>query len=356
MTMKRILVTGAGGNAARNFVASLRMAEEPFHIVGVDTNPFHLACAEVEARRLVPRCDDPGYLDALRSVIARERIDLVHPQPDVEVAFLSEHRAEIPARLMLPSEAAVRTCHDKLACNRVLDAAGVPVPASYAIRDYADLPDLTDALRAKSEKIWVRAVRGAGSRAALPVRTGAEAEGWIRYWAANKGLAPSDFMVAEFLPGKEFAFQSLWHRGALVTSMARERMEYLFGNLMPSGQSSSPSIARTVHRDDVNDVSVRAVRAVDAEPHGVYCVDMKENASGVPCVTEINLGRFFTTSNFFSAAGCNMPYYYVRLAFGEDLPEMPAFNPLDADLYWVRGVDRTPRLFRGDAWLTKRAA
>ena len=354
--MKRILVTGAGGNASRNFIASLRMADEPFYVVGVDTNPFHLECAEVEARYQVPRCDDPGYLEALKAVIAREDIELVHPQPDVEVGFLSAHRDELPARMMLPSDQAVQICHDKLSCNRVLNGAGVPVPRSYQIPCMDAVPRLLEALRQQQQKVWLRAIRGAGSRAALPVTSSRQAQDWIHYWVHNKGLAPRDFMLAEFLPGREFAFQSLWHEGQLVTAMARERMEYLMGNLMPSGQSSSPSIARTVHRVDVNSIGTQAVMAVDKRPHGIYCVDMKENLAGQPCVTEINLGRFFTTSNFFSQAGCNMPYYYVKLAFDEPSPNVAVYNPLEAELYWIRGVDREPKLFKGAVWTAKFAA
>jgi len=354
--MKRIRVTGVGGSASQNFIASLRMAPEPFYIVGTDTNPYHLACADVEARYVLPRCDEPGYLQTLLSLLASENIELLHPQPDVEVAFLSAHREEIPVRLKLPSRRAVELCHDKAACNAAMAQRGVPVPAGYRVEALDALPELFHTLQQAGEKVWLRAIRGAGSRAALPVTSVRQAREWIHYWEAGRGLTPQDFMLSTFLPGREFAFQSVWHQGRLVTSMARERMEYLFGNLMPSGQSSSPSIARTVHRADVNEAGTRAVQSVDSVPDGVYCVDMKEDADGRPSVTEINPGRFFTTSNFFSEAGSNMPYYYVRLAFGERLPALPAYNPLEADLYWVRGVDRTPTLLRGEAWIAKSAA
>ena len=73
---------------------------------------------------------------------------------------------------------------------------------------------------------------------------------------------------------------------------------------------------RTVHREDVNELASRAVTAVDPEATGVFCVDLKEDEGG-RLVTEINAGRFFTTSNFLAEAGANMPYSYVRLALGE---------------------------------------
>ncbi|MBO6575838.1 MAG: ATP-grasp domain-containing protein [Rhodothermales bacterium] len=354
--MRRILVTGAGGNAARNFIASLRMAPEPFYIVGTDTNTFHLACTDSDASYVVPRCDDPGYEEALLAIVAMERVSLIHPQPDSEVGWLSEHRDHFPGLLFLPEHADVVACQDKMHCNRMLAAAGVPAPRSIRVHAHLDFEDSVRTLMGRSGKVWVRAIRGAGSRAALPVTTGEQAFNWVRYWAANRASATTDFMLSTFLPGAEFAFQSVWYDGELLTSMARERTEYLMGNLMPSGQSSSPSIARTVHRDDVNEIASAAVRAVSPKPHGIYCVDLKEDDDGTPSVTEINTGRFFTTSNFFAAAGSNMPYYYVRLAFGERVDGLEPFNACEPDLYWVRGVDRKPHLFKGAPWIQRRAA
>ena len=89
----------------------------------------------------------------------------------------------------------------------------------------------------------------------------------------------------------------MWDDGDLVAGRTRERLEYLYGHLTPSGQSSTPSIARTVWEPTVDDVAQQAIRALDSRPRGVYCVDVKESASGRPKVTEINAGRFFTTSN-----------------------------------------------------------
>ncbi|HTG32576.1 MAG TPA: hypothetical protein VLB76_06555 [Thermoanaerobaculia bacterium] len=66
---------------------------------------------------------------------------------------------------------------------------------------------------------------------------------------------------------------------------------------------------------------------------------------GVPNPTEINIGRFFTTHLFLTRAGLNLPYLFVKLAFGEPYPE-PArkLNPLPVDLAWVRGMDFLPVL------------
>jgi hypothetical protein len=79
--MRRILVTGAGGSPAANFVHSLRLPPEPFFVVGTDASKFHLELAPVDARYLLPRADDPRYLDELNAVVEAEEAEVVHPSP-----------------------------------------------------------------------------------------------------------------------------------------------------------------------------------------------------------------------------------------------------------------------------------
>jgi len=169
----------------------------------------------------------------------------------------------------------------------------------------------------------------------------------VRWWHEEKGLSPTDFMAAEMLPGREFAYQSLWQDGHLVAGQARERVEYLYGHLTPHGQTSTPAVARTVRRPDVDALAIAAVEALDPRPSGVFCVDVKEAADGLPKVTEINAGRFFTTANFFAAAGLNMPHMLVRCALGDTLEPLGR-SPLPADLYWIRMVDMGHALVPGD--------
>jgi biotin carboxylase len=352
--MRRILVTGAGGAAAANFVHSLRLAAEPFHVIGTDTSPYHLELAPVDTRYLLPRAGDPGYVDELNAVVEAEDADLVHPQPEQEVLLLAEEHERVRAATFLPQAEAVATCQDKATFAARMADAGLPTPRFARAEDEESLREATASILQAREQAWVRAVRGAGARASLPVSSPDQAAAWVRYWIERRGLGYPDFMVSEFLPGREFAFQSVWLDGRVVTSAARERLEYVFGHLMPSGQSSSPSVARTIHRDDVNEIASHAVLAVDAKATGVFCVDLKEDESGRPLVTEINAGRFFTTSNFLAEAGANMPYTYVQLALGESVDGLPRFDAVEPDLYWVRMIDMGFKLVREGEWQARR--
>ena len=352
--MRRIVVTGAGGSPAANFVHSLRLAPEPFHVVGTDTSAFHLELAPVDARYLLPPADDPGYLDELNAVAEAEGAELVHPQPEQEVLLLAREHQRLRAATFLPQAETVEICQDKATFAGRMVEAGLATPRFARAEDEESLRASTAAILEDREQAWVRAVRGAGARASLPVATPDQAVAWAEYWIERRGLAYADFMVSEFLPGREFAFQSIWRDGELVTSAARERLEYVFGHLMPSGQSSSPSVARTVRRQDVNETAAQAVLAVDDRATGVFCVDLKEDEDSRPLVTEINAGRFFTTSNFLAEAGANMPYSYVQLALGQSPNGLARFDAVEPDLYWVRMIDMGFKLVREGEWQSRR--
>lgn len=354
--MTRILITGAGGSAAYNFYDALKLAFDDLYVVGVDAHPEHLELIDVDKRYTVPLVSDPAYIDAINKIIEKEKIEFVHPQPDVEVNFLSQHKDKINAKLFLPDYDVIEACHDKMQFNKILTEKNVAVPAALHIKTPDDLKRSLKELTKTQPKIWLRAIRGAGSRASLPINSFYQGDAWIDYWRNSRGIDYGDFMASEFLPGREFAWQSLWYNGELVTAQARERLEYIFGNLTPSGQTSSPSVAKTVNRDDINETGQAAVKAVCDKPHGVFCVDMKEGLDGVPKVTEINAGRFFTTSNFFAHAGLNMPQMYVELGLHGKLntPKPPKLNPLKEDLYWVRMIDMGFKLVDGDSWTSSK--
>ena len=343
---KRVLALGCGGSAGINFIESLRMADEDIYICGTDINRWHLELPDLDERYLVPPLSNPDYIEILNRLVEEHGITLVHAQPDVEVRNLSRNRDLIKGSIFLPDDAVIARCHDKLQFNTIMDQHDIPVPRAHPIGDEAALRRDLDDLVASSGKAWLRAIRGAGSRAALPVTNIDHALMWMDYWREKEGLGPEDFMVSEFLPGTEYAFQSLWRDGELICSAARERLEYIFGNLTPSGQSSSPSVARSVENDRVNEIATRAIEAVDPKPRGIYCVDIKENGDGVPCVIEINIGRFFTTSNFFARLGANMPYDYVRIAHGEEPVTFEPYNAVPEGWLWIRLMDKGPILVR----------
>lgn len=346
---KRVLCTGAGGPAGINFVMSLRLAPEKMFIVGTEASEHYLSLAKTEKRYRVPRAIEPSYIDTLNDIIRKEKVEFLHAQPDVEVEAVSENREKIHANLFLPSKAAVRATQDKLASAKIWQQKSIPVARTIEIRNDRDIDKAFEEFGAP---IWIRARTGAGGRGSTPADNKETALSWMHYWKARK--VTWDFIAQEHLPGRNIAFHSLWKNGELVVSMARERVEYIYPYLAPSGIMGTPSVQRTVHNATVNRIGTEAVLAIDSGFNGIASVDLKENTTGVPCVTEINPGRMFTTSYFFSFASnkirgdyaANIPYLYVRLAYKESVPEMPKYDVLPSGLYWIRHMDAPARLVR----------
>jgi len=347
--MKRIIVTGAGGPAGINFIMSLKIAPEKMFIVGTEASEYFMHLAPTDKVYSVPRPGENSYIDRLNEIIRKEGVEFLHAQPDVEVKIISENREKLEANVFIPSKNAVSICQDKLESARIWQKKGVPVAKTIELRNEHDVDK---AFEEFGSPIWIRARHGAGGRGSTPANNRETALSWIKYW--NSRGMNWEFIAQEHLPGRNIGFHSLWKDGELVTSMARERIEYIYPNLAPSGITGTPSVQRTIHDDVVNDIGTKAVLSIDPNFNGIACVDLKENKEGTPCVTEINAGRMFTTSFFFSYASkvlrkdfyANIPYLYVKLAFKEKVPSIQKYNILPKNVYWIRHIDAPAKLVK----------
>jgi carbamoyl-phosphate synthase large subunit len=347
--MKRIMVTGAGGPAGINFVMSLKIAPEKIFIVGTEVNKYFFHLAPVDKRHLVPKASDPKYIDALNEIVEKEKVEFVHAQPDVEVATISENREKLKAKVFLPAKETIRICQDKLKSAEKWKEKNVPVASYLELQEEADVDK---AFKELGTPVWIRARHGAGGRGSTLAHNKETALSWIKYWK-SRGMN-WQFIAQQYLPGRNIGFHSLWKNGELITSMARERIEYIYPNLAPSGVTGTPAVQKTIHDKTVNEIGTKAVLTIDQTFNGIACVDLKENEEGEPCVTEINAGRMFTTSFFFSYASkiirrdyyANIPYLYVKLAFEEKIPNIPKYDILPENIYWIRHIDAPAKLVK----------
>ncbi len=336
--MKRILVTGAGGSPAANFTRSLREAPEDIYLVGTDANKYYLQRAEVDARYLVPSASDPQFIDVLNHIIEKENIEFVHAQNDTEVNFLSENREKINAKTLFPAKETVRICQDKFLSFEKWQAAGIKVPKTIIIRTKTDVEE---ALKEFGGKMWIRAISGAGGRGSLPVSDVQTAINWLDFQKGWDG----NFSAAELLRDDTTTWMSIWHNGELVVAQGRRRLYWELGKISPSGVTGATGGGETVSDPILDDIARRTVLAIDNKPEGLFGVDLAYDQNGTPNPTEINIGRFFTTHQFFTELGLNMPYIFTKLAYGEKLPEIAKkLNPAKDHMVWIRGMDFEPVL------------
>jgi carbamoyl-phosphate synthase large subunit len=345
--MISILVLGAGGVAGINFARALQESKNEYYLIGMDLNPYHLKL--LEATRATHGCylqeekEPEARIQEINRIVQHHDIDIVHAQPDPEVAFLSENRDQILGRKLLPTKEAIRICQDKRRCVQHWIEAGIrtawckPIPGP-----------------APEYPCWIRATRGAGGRGSTFSSGPAVTSHWLAYWQV-RGVDWS-FVAEEYLPGRNIAVQTLWNQGELLGTVARERIEYIYPHAAPSGITGSSSVTRTIQDGDLlEDLAKRAVLAVDPSPNGAYGVDFKGDRDGILQPTEINAGRFITMSLLTARLGNNMPDMFVRLASGQEV-KSEEFKSIPGGTYWLRHMDSPPILVEEEnitKWLLK---
>jgi biotin carboxylase len=344
---KRILVTGAGTGASNNLIRSLK-AEDPARVVvGCNHDRFVLKHAAADRLYLIPATSDARFPEALLRLVTTERLDLLIPTTDTDVTALSDLRETLGRRVFLPDPAVIQLCQDKYDLTQALRAQGIPAPETYAVTDVNALGELFERLGGE-RPIWCRARTGSRSLGAAPMMRPDQAHAWILYWEEMRGVPASSFTLSEYLPGRDFLCQSLWKGGALVLANTFERLSYFGGENSPSGVSSLSSLAKTVADPRLVDVCRRAIEAVAPGTSGAFSIDLKENRRGVPCITEINAGRFFIGMTAFSHVGKhNMPAIFVRLACGERVDLHEEYDAVEG-YYLVRDLDNPPGVFQED--------
>lgn len=342
MNMRVIAILGCGGNAGINFVKCIQKYDSSIKIIGFDIDKYNLASCNSDVKIYLPFNNPEEKIRIINQAIVEYKIEFIHAQPDIEVGFLCEFADKINCKAFNHTLEEHKLFNDKLKCSKLwregLDLAFV----SHSLNSVIENRDLWRRLSLNG-KVWCRAITGAGSKAALPVSNFNEAINWAKYWVDNKGLTMKDFMLSEYLPGQEYAVLTFWVNGELIQSQARERLVYFFGSVMPSGQSSTPAVARIISNSDVYHVAKKAILTIAEIPNGIYCVDLKRSVTGDIIPMEVNYGRFFTTSDFFAELGVNTPAEYLRSVQDNYIPNIQV-NTINKPYLWIRGLDKSPTL------------
>jgi carbamoyl-phosphate synthase large subunit len=270
-------------------------------------------------------------------VIKKTDAEFIHVQNDAEMEVISDRRKELGIKTFLPFEATVKICHNKWLSHECWKAHEIPQPKTFLINTRLELLDAFHQLGGGA--MWLREIKGAGGRGSLRTSSYPTALSWI-----NLRDGWGKFTAAECLSPQSTTFQTIWKDGELIVAQERERLYWELSKLSASGVTGATGTGVTASHKEVEDISLKAILAIDERPHGIFGVDLTYDMNGVPNPTEINIGRFFTTHHFFSCAGLNMPYIFVKLGFGEEVEVKKKINPLPDGMAWIRGIDVEPLL------------
>lgn len=339
--MSKIIVTGAGSAQSNGVVNCLLLDKEDNYIIGLGSDMFDLMLSKAQKKILMPHSNRMEYKEALLKVLKSERPEMIHFQHDQELFQAMHFRDEIlktGVKFVIPDNQTIDNCVHKYKSWNKFKEYGIKVPENIIINNKKDLKK---AFKLFGPRIWLRSMSiGGGGKGSLPTSDFNIAVDWI-----NSLNGWGNFLAAELLTERTITWLSIWYEGELIVAQGRRRYGWAHSSLSLSGVTGITKIGETYADSLVDEVAKEACLAVSKIPHGIYGVDMAYDKNGIPNPTEINIGRFFTTVEFFAQGGVNFPIILKNLCIYNKKPDLvKIYNPLRNGLLWIRGMDSLPKL------------
>ena len=286
-------------------------------VIAADVSALAAALYEADAARLVPRSDDPAFVDRLLELCAADEVGLLVPTRDEELPVLAASRDRFAAagtRVLVAGPDAVETCRDKAAFARAVDAAGLETPRTW---------DAADGLDAVPLPAFVKPRIGKGGRGIAAVHD-------REALAAAMAAAGGEAIVQELVRAPEYTVDVFLDLdGRPLTCVPRERVEVV------SGESI---VSRTVRDPALADATLRLCTAIGLVGHvTVQAFRLPDRVLFI----EVN-PRYGGAANLGFEAGARTPELALALAAGEH--PQPLLDAYEAGLVMFRhATDRFVR-------------
>ena len=146
MTVRRVLITGIGGNVGQGVLKALRAGRESYHVVGIDMEPLSAGFSLVNSYYQTPRTGDVGFHKVLARVVRDEAIEAVYVCSPSELEFFASNKdeleRELSATILVNPLPVVRIGADKLRTAEFLREHGFGFPETAAASDNAGIEAL----------------------------------------------------------------------------------------------------------------------------------------------------------------------------------------------------------------------
>ncbi len=319
-----VLVTCAGrrGYLIRSFKAAVGDAGSVF---AADAAPEAPSLQAADEAFIVPRVEDPTYVDRLLEICDERSVDLLISLNDLELGLIAAHRDRFQAVGTVPvisSPEIVRICFDKWATVRFLLAHGIPTPATFLhLRDALDaLADGRIAFPLAVKPRWGSASVGVDQvndvdelrlTYALEHKRFTEPPASTPQGADDEGAT---VLIQEWLDGDEHGIDVINDlQGRYVTTFARRKL------LMRAGETDR---AMTIEHRALEQLGARLGGALGH----IGVLDCDVFVDGERCtVLDLN-PRFGGGYPFEEAAGADIPATLLAWASGRE-PEPSWLRP-----------------------------
>lgn len=128
---------GRRGELLKDFKKSM---SEGSKIVATDLSPYAPALYFADKQYLVPRIDDPSYIDTIINICKEEKIDAITTFIDPEIEILAKNRSrfsELGVEVLTPYEETANLCFDKYKMFKKLSECDIPTVMTWGtIEDF----------------------------------------------------------------------------------------------------------------------------------------------------------------------------------------------------------------------------
>lgn len=122
---------GRRGELLKNFKNSM---SENSKIVATDLSPYAPALYFADKQYLVPRIEDPSYIDTIMDICKKEQINAITTFIDPEIEILAKNRkrfSELGIVVLAPYEETAALCFDKYKMFKKLSSCGIPTVMTW---------------------------------------------------------------------------------------------------------------------------------------------------------------------------------------------------------------------------------
>ncbi len=289
-----ILLTSVGRRVEllKAFRESMYRSNISGKIITTDLKGNAPASFLADTAELVPRINDPDYIDRLLDICDRHQIDLLIPLIDTELHLLSLHEQrfrDLGVTVLISSAAVNDICYSKKKTGLFFETIGVKTPKIYQLDQVED----------RDFPVIIKPNQGSSSVGVYQVKNRTELNFFANY--------VEDSIIQELISGQEYTIDVLVNfQGKAISIVPRSRLETRAGETSKGTTVKNPALIAA------------AKYVVESLPGAIGCITVQcfLQSDGEIVLIEIN-PRFGGGYPLAYRAGADFPLWLLQLLAGK---------------------------------------